>query len=303
MAPSVVTIDVTGGTAAGTGSGIVLRSDGYILTNDHVVTLDGVQPAVTAQISVVMSNGNRLAATVVGTDTPDDLAVVKVNATGLRAATFANSSSLHVGQPVLAIGAPLGLSDTVTSGIVSALNRPVQAGDNGAAIFDAVQTDAAINPGNSGGSLVNLSGQVVGVDAASASTGSSGAGQPGSIGIGFAIPANEASRVANQLITNGTATHATLGVSFLVAAAENLVTPDGGAGATILTVTPGSPAAVAGIQLGDVITAVGSQRISGRIAAVAAIRSYAPRQTATLQVTRNGNPMTVAVTLAASSAG
>ena len=303
MAPSVVTIDVTGSTAGGSGSGIVLRSDGYILTNDHVVTLDGVQPAATALISVVMSNGNRLAATVVGTDTPDDLAVVKVNAMGLQAATFAKSSALHVGQAVLAIGAPLGLSDTVTSGIISALNRPVQAGDNGAAIFDAVQTDAAINPGNSGGSLVNMSGQVVGVDAAAASTDASGAGQPGSIGIGFAIPADEASRVANELIRSGTATHATLGVTFLVAAMENLVTPDGGTGATVLTVMPGGPAAGAGIQLGDIITAVGSQRVSGRVAAVAAVRSYAPGQTATLQLTRNGNPMMVAVTLAASPAG
>jgi putative serine protease PepD len=298
LEPSVVTIDVVGSAEEGTASGIVLRSDGYILTNDHVVTLDGSQSA-SAQITVVESNGNRLTGTVVGQDPVDDLAVVKVAASGLTPATFGDSSKLAVGQPVVAIGAPLGLSDTVTSGIVSAVNRPAQAGNDGEAIFDAVQTDAPINPGNSGGPLVNLSGQVVGVNSAIASTGSTSAsGQPGSIGIGFAIPANEAQRIANQLISTGQATHAMLGVTVEESTGENLDSPTSGTGATVAAVTPGGPAAQAGIQPGDVITAVGPQPVGGRVALVAAVRSYAPGTLVPLQLIRGGTPMSVTVTLA-----
>ena len=299
LEPSVVTIDVLGSQEAGTGSGIVLRSDGYILTNDHVVTLDGSQSAATAQITVVESDGNRLTGTVVGQDPVDDLAVVKVAASGLTPATFGDSSTLAVGQPVVAIGAPLGLSETVTSGIVSALNRPAQAGNNGEAIFDAVQTDAPINPGNSGGPLITLSGQVVGVNSAIASTGSTSAsGQPGSIGIGFAIPSNEVQRIADQLISTGQATHATLGVTVEESTGENLNSPTGGTGATVAAVTPGGPAAQAGIQPADVITSVGPQPVSGRVALVAAVRSYAPGTPVTLQLIRGGTHMSVTSTLA-----
>jgi putative serine protease PepD len=300
MAPSVVTVDVAGATEGGTGSGIVLRSDGYILTNDHVVSLDGSQSASTTQVTVLESDGTALPAAVVGVDPPDDLAVIKVQASGLHAATFGHSGTLVVGEPVLAIGAPLGLSQTVTSGIVSALNRPVEAGDNGEATFSAVQTDAAINPGNSGGPLVNLSGQVIGVDSALASTSTSSDGttaQPGSIGIGFAIPADEAVRVAEQLIATGSATHATLGVTVEPALAADPSAPSGAGGATIAAVTPGGPAAQADLQPGDVVTAVGQQRISGQVALVAAVRSYAPGAHVVVHVTRGETPRSVTVIL------
>lgn len=301
--PSVVTIDVTGAAAAGTGSGVVLRNDGYILTNDHVVSLDGSQPADSAKITVVFSNGDQTSASVVGEDPTDDLAVIQVKGTGLQAATFADSSKVVVGQPVVAVGAPLGLSDTVTSGIVSAVDRPVQAGNNGDAVFDAIQTDAAINPGNSGGPLVDLSGHVVGIDSAIASTsnGASGSAQPGSIGIGFAIPANEAIRVATELISSGTATHAAIGISVEAATGQSPLSPTSGSGAIVAAVVPGGPAASAGIQPGDVITAVGGQRVDDPVSLIAAVRSYAPGRTVSLHITRGGRSLTVTVTLTAQS--
>ena len=213
--PSVVTINVTAQQQGDTGSGVIIKDDGTILTNDHVVDLGG------GSIQVVLSDGRTAAAKILGRDTSDDLAVIKVDGlANLTAATFAKSSGLSVGQTVVAVGAPLGLSDTVTSGIISNLARPVRAGDNDQAVFDAVQTDAAINPGNSGGPLVDLSGSVVGINAAIASDQSNGGlqipgqqTQSGNIGIGFAIPSDEASRIAGELIVNGKATHAVLGVT------------------------------------------------------------------------------------------
>ncbi|MGI8879219.1 MAG: S1C family serine protease [Jatrophihabitans sp.] len=215
-------------------------------------------------LAVVSADGRSASATIVARNTTDDLAVVKTSLTGLTVASFASfasSSNLTVGQTVVAVGAPLGLSDTVTSGIVSSTARTVRSGDDNQAVFAAIQTDAAINPGNSGGPLVDLNGAVVGVNAAIASTDSSGVtvpGQPatqsGSIGIGLAIPADEASRVASELISNGKATHAELGVT----AADASMTAS--TGATLKAVTAGSAAASAGLKAGDVVTAVDSAR-------------------------------------------
>ncbi len=298
ISDSVVTVNVASGSQGGTGSGIIIKSDGFILTNNHVVTLDSQTQASANQVTVTLPDGTTKAATVVGTDTADDLAVIKVATSGLSAASFASSSALVVGQTVVAMGAPLGLSNTVTSGIVSALARPVATGSGAsAAIFDAIQTDAAINPGNSGGPLVDLNGHVVGVNSAIANTGGGGGSgaQSGSIGIGFAIPGDEASRIATELMTTGKATHAILGIS--VNGAQSSAGPTSAAGARVAAVQAGSPAQQAGIQVGDVITKIGEQRIDDSIGAIAATRSYAPGATVSVTVQSNGQTRTVSVTL------
>ncbi|MHA3702270.1 S1C family serine protease [Jatrophihabitans sp. YIM 134969] len=304
ISPSVVTLSVASGQSGGTGSGIVIKNDGgtgYVLTNNHVVTLDSQTQASSNQITVTLPDGSTKDATVVGTDPADDLAVVKVEASGLKAATFSSSSKLQVGQTVVAMGAPLGLSNTVTSGIVSALSRPVATGDgNDASIFNAIQTDAAINPGNSGGPLVDLNGNVVGINSAIAGTGDSSSGtQSGNIGIGFAIPSDEAERIANELITTGKATHAVLGIT--VNGAQQQSGPTSGAGAKVGTVQSGSPAQKAGIKSGDVITKIGGQRIDDSIGAIAATRSYAPGTTVPVIVSSGGQTKTVNVTLGSST--
>jgi putative serine protease PepD len=296
--PSVVTINVSGSQESGTGSGVIIRSDGYILTNNHVVAVG----ANGGSISVVTNDGQQASAKVVGTDASDDLAVVKVvGLNNLTAATFGKSGNLVVGQTVVAVGAPLGLSDTVTSGIVSNTARPVTTGDSQSseAVFNAVQTDAAINPGNSGGPLVDLNGNVVGINAAIATANSGGLNIPGqqqqsgSIGIGFAIPSDEASRIASELITNGKATHAVIGVS--VAGAQNQQSSL--TGATISAVTSNGAAAAAGLKAGDVVTALGGQRIADATALVAAVRSHAPGETVALTYLRGGKSTTVHVKL------
>ena len=307
IGPSVVTINVSAGDqGAGTGSGVIISADGYLLTNDHVVTLDSSSAAAANRIVVTLANGTSQAASVVGTDPPDDLAVIKLSGeTNLSAATFAKSSALQVGQAVVAVGAPLGLSNTVTSGIVSALQRPVQAGNSGESAFNAIQTDAAINPGNSGGPLVDLNGHVVGINAAIATAGS-GSGETassGNIGIGFAIPSDLAARIAAELISTGQASHAIIGVSVSAAPAAQGSGPTSAAGATVTTVTPNGPAAKAGIKTGDVITSVGQQRIDDSTGLIAAVRSYAPGQTVPITIWRNGASQTVSVMLAASTAG
>ncbi len=301
MQASVVTIDAAGAQQAGTGSGVILRRDGYILTNDHVVSLDGSQAPSSVRLNVAFHDGTQAPAHVVGADPTDDLAVIKVDRSGLHPATFANSAQLRVGQPVVAIGAPLGLSDTVTAGIVSALERPVQAGPGGQAIFDAVQTDAAINPGNSGGPLVDLNGHVIGINSAiaSAQQNPSSSGQAGNIGIGFAIPSDEALRVSNQLISHGRAPHAELGITVSGAAAgQSPLAPTSGTGAKVASVKASGPAAKAGIRAGDVITAVGSQRVADPVSLIAAVRSNAPGDTVPVHVTRAGKTITISVTLA-----
>jgi putative serine protease PepD len=295
--PSVVTLLVTGQQEQGTGSGVVIRSDGYILTNNHVASVaDGG-----GSIMVETSDGRRVSARTVGEDPADDLAVVKVDLSGLTAATFAKSASLVVGQSVVAVGAPLGLSNTVTSGIVSNLARPVRTGANDQAVFNAVQTDAAINPGNSGGPLVDLNGDVVGINSAIATASSGGnslpgeAGQSGNIGIGFAIPSDEASRIAAQLIATGKATHAIIGAS--VTSAQDASVN----GAQLRSVDAGSPAAKAGLRSGDVVTAVGTQRVEDGDGLIATIRSHAPGETVPITYQRGGASKTVNVTLGTSS--
>ena len=298
--PSVVTIAVTGQSEAGTGSGVILRADGYILTNNHVVAVAGTS----GSIQVLTSDGRSAKATIVGTDESDDLAVVKTDLTGLTPATFGKSSSLIVGQSVVAVGAPLGLSNTVTAGIVSNVARPVQTGDSSTsmAVFDAIQTDAAINPGNSGGPLVDLNGSVMGIDAAIASAGSGGVtvpgqtAQSGSIGIGFAIPSDEASRIAGELIATGKATHAVIGVSV-----DSTTSTSTTAGATISAITANSPAQQAGLAVGDIVTKVNSQLITANVDLVAAIRSFTPGAKVTLTYLRSGASHTVDVTLGTAS--
>jgi putative serine protease PepD len=298
IGPSVVTINVDTASEQDTGSGVIIRSDGFILTNNHVISSAG---GGTGTITVTLKDGRQRPATVVGVDASDDLAVIRVGLSGLTAASFASSDGLVVGQTVVAVGAPLGLSDTVTSGIVSDIGRPVStgdsSGDNGS-VFNAIQTDAAINPGNSGGPLVNLAGDVVGLNAAIATdTGSGGLqvpgqSQAGNIGIGFAIPSDEASRIAAELIATGKATHALMGVTV-----KDTATGASVAGARIDSVTAGGPAAKAGLQPDDVVTGLDGELIDGQIALVAAVRSHAPGETVTVTYQRGSQERSTRMTL------
>jgi putative serine protease PepD len=303
-APSVVTIYVSGNSGSGSGSGVVLSADGYVLTNNHVVTLDSATDQATVQVRT--SDGTLYDATVVGTDPTSDLAVVKLsNASGLAPATFANSDDVQVGDLAVAIGAPLGLSNTVTDGIISATNRAVSTGsDQEQTVIDALQTDAAINPGNSGGPLVNASGEVVGINTAIASVASSGlpgqqSSQSGNIGVGFAIPANSAKRIAQEIVDTGAATHALLGVSAQTASDD--ATSAVGTGAQLASVQDGSPAADAGLRVGDVITAVGDRVVTSSTELTAAVRSAQPGDKVTLTVRRGQDSSKVDVTLDAAS--
>ena len=307
VVPSVVKLEVDLGRQSEEGSGIILSSDGLILTNNHVVT--GAQggpagpggPAApagrgAAQTKVTFADGRSAPFTVVGTDPSSDIAVVRADGvSGLTPITIGSSADLRVGQDVVAIGSPLGLEGTVTTGIISALNRPVAAGGdirNQNTVLDAVQTDAAINPGNSGGALVNMNGELVGVNSAIATLGgdADGAAQGGSIGLGFAIPVDQAKRIADELIDSGTASHASLGVQV-----GNDATVDG---ARIVEVTGGGAAAAAGLPSGVVVTKVDDRVINSADALVAAVRSRAPGEKLTLTYLDNaGKPQTVDVTL------
>jgi putative serine protease PepD len=267
------------------------------MTNNHVVA---AARNGGGQLSVILPDKTKVPAKIVGhPDTVDDIAIIKVtNVHGLRPASLGNSDTLVVGDPVIAVGSPLGLAGTVTSGIVSALNRPVEAGGEQGVpedVIDAIQTDAAINPGNSGGPLVNGSGQVVGVNSAIASLSDDGdaSAQSGSIGLGFAIPINEASRIARQIITQGYSTHAIIGVRL-----------DGnyaGSGALVSTasgaVSTGGPAANAGIRPGDVIVSVDGEKITTADELIVAIRRHVPGQQITLVFVRGGHSQTVSVIL------
>jgi putative serine protease PepD len=248
---------------------------------------------------VTFSNGQTVPFTVVGTDPAGDLAVVRAQGvSGLTPITMGSSKDVKVGQQVVAIGSPLGLQGTVTSGIVSALNRPVAAGDEpggNVTVLDAIQTDAAINPGNSGGALVNMNGELIGVNSAIASMGGSdagsGGGQSGSIGLGFAIPADQAKRIADELVSTGTATHGSLGVQLSTDATK-------GSGAAIAQVVDGGPAAAAGLPSSAVITKIDGQVIDGPEALVAAVRSRAPGdQVSVTYLDDSGAPQTMQVTL------
>jgi putative serine protease PepD len=281
--PSVVSIKGEGGE----GSGIILDTQGHILTNNHVAVLGQNGGSLT----VVLQDGRSAKATIVGLDATTDLAVIKVDGLdNLKPITLGKSADLAVGDEVLAIGSPLGLSGTVTEGIVSALHRPVVAGESGDAVFEAIQTDAAINPGNSGGALVDSIGQLVGINSAIASLGASEGQQAGSIGLGFAIPIDQAMRIAQQLMDGGKATHARLGTTVGDAT-------DGGTGAILGDVTAGSGAAKAGLQSGDQITKIDGRVIDGSEGLVAAIRSTAPGTKVTLTYVRGGDVKTATVTL------
>ncbi|WP_099038038.1 S1C family serine protease [Mycobacterium neglectum] len=299
--PSVVKLQIDSGRSSGEGSGIVLTSDGLILTNNHVVASaaapSGYGSGGGVRATVSFSDGQTVPFEVVGTDPSGDLAVVRAQGvSGLTPITIGSSADVQVGQNVVAIGSPLGLQGTVTTGIVSALNRPVSAGDGSGeapSVIDAIQTDAAINPGNSGGALVNMNGELIGVNSAIATLGGSqqGSGPPnGSIGLGFAIPSDQAKRIADELISNGTATHGSLGVQ--------LSKDPTASGAAIAKVVAGSPAAQAGLPSGSVVTKVDDRVIDGPEALVAAVRSKAPGDTVTLTyVDGSGAAQTTDVTL------
>jgi putative serine protease PepD len=298
VVPSVVKLETDLGRQSKEGSGIILSADGLILTNNHVVSsAQGAGGQGGVQTKVTFSNGNTTPFTVVGTDPSTDIAVVRAEgASGLTPITLGSSGNLRVGQDVVAIGSPLGLEGTVTTGIVSALNRPVAAsGDaqNQNTVLDAIQTDAAINPGNSGGALVNMNGELVGVNSALATLGSDSdpsGGGGGSIGLGFAIPSDQAKRIADQLIQNGTATHASLGVQI-----DRGATGDG---AKIVDVTSGGAAAAAGLPNNVVVTKIDDRTINSAAALMAAVRSRAPGDKVTLTYLDNaGKLQTVEVTL------
>ena len=268
VSPSVVSIEVSRGNSGGTGSGFFLDSTGHILTNNHVISLAARAGAL---INVKLANGKNYEAKLVGRDIPYDLAVIKINVTDAPALQLGNSDEVQVGDGVIAIGSPLGLTGTVTSGIISAKNRPVTSGSGTkeSSFINAIQTDAAINPGNSGGPLVDLSGAVVGINSAIATTGSGFGGQSGSIGLGFAIPINQARKTADQLIKNGSSTYPIMGVS--------LDLRYSGVGAKIPneagSVTPNGPAARAGIKPGDVIIEIAGKAVDTADEAIIKVRS------------------------------
>jgi S1-C subfamily serine protease len=297
-APSVVTVYVASGQGAASGSGVVLTEDGFVLTNNHVVA-DG------ETVQVRTADGTLYDAEVVGTDPSADLAVLRVDgAEGLTPATFADSDEVQVGDIAVAIGAPLGLSNTVTDGIISATDRAVATGStqDDATVIDALQTDAAINPGNSGGALVDGAGEVIGINTAIATVASGapgGSSQSGNIGVGFAIPSNTAQRIAQEIIQTGSASRALLGVRARTAVDDQ--NSEIGTGAEIDSVDPGSAAEAAGLQAGDVITAVGDRVVTTSTELTAAIRSQAPGETVDLTVRRGDRTGTSEVTLGSTS--
>jgi putative serine protease PepD len=332
---SVVTISVNSASASGTGSGVVIDDQGHILTNTHVVTLEGKTDMGT--ISVRSSSGSLYAATLVGIDPLSDLAVIKVeNPTDLTVAQFADSAKLNVGDTAIAIGAPLGLSGTVTNGIVSALNRsitiassavpeatsskdqtpapdsanpfdlwqfdspgtPTPTASSATISLPVIQTDAAINPGNSGGALLDSDGNLIGINVAIATAGSS-AGGAGSIGVGFAIPANLAKRIAGEIIANGSATHGLLGASILDVTQDETQASSKTVGASVREVPAGGAAAKGGIRVGDIITGLNGLPITGASDLTAQVRALAAGAEAIITIVRNGNVSTVTVTLGA----
>ncbi|RPF27450.1 S1C family serine protease [Georgenia muralis] len=299
--PSVVAIDVRTASGEGAGSGVVLDEEGHILTNDHVVgdALDG-------GIVVTLADGRMYEAEISGLDDSTDLAVITLTdpPDDLAPATLGDSDEVVVGDPVVAVGNPLGLSSTVTTGIVSALDRPVttseqsqQPGQQGTTVVtNAIQVDAAINPGNSGGPLFDATGRVIGINSSIAAMSGAAGGSSGSIGLGFAIPVNLARQVSDQLIANGVAEHAYLGVSMSDGTASTgEVTRTG---ARVETVQPSTPAESAGLQVGDVITAIDGDPVGGAESLTGYIRQYASGDDVTLTVVRDGEETEVSATLA-----
>ncbi|NUP15774.1 MAG: PDZ domain-containing protein [Streptomyces sp.] len=308
--PSVVTLHVSGSEAQGTGTGFVLDDRGHILTNNHVVEPAGND----GEISVTFHSGDTAKATVVGRDSGYDLAVVKVTGvSGLKPLPLGNSDNVQVGDPVVAIGAPYDLEGTVTAGIISAKERPITAGGEGeggdgsdVSYVDALQTDAPINPGNSGGPLLDAQARVVGINSAirSADSGSDlDSGQSGSIGLGFAIPVNQAKRVAEELINTGKATHPVIGVTLDMdytgdGARVGTKGSDGGS-----AVTRGGPGDKAGIEQGDVITAVDGQRVHSGEELIVKTRAHRPGDHLELTLERGGKEITISLTLGSASGG
>lgn len=290
--PSVVSISTRTVNGGATGSGFIIDSSGYILTNNHVIS-EAAQSG--GSIQVLLNDGRSFSGKVIGRDASYDLAVLKIQATDLKALQFGNSDSIAVGDSVIAIGSPLGLSGTVTTGIISAKNRAVTAGESNAesSFIDALQTDAAINPGNSGGPLVDATGAVIGVNSAIASLGN--ASQVGSIGLGFAIPINQARKTADQLIKNGVATYPVVGVSLNMNYTEN--------GAQISTsgrgILAGSPAEKAGLRGGDVIIEIDGKEIHSPEELIVAVRAKNVGDRTTLGFLRDGVKKSVTLTLIA----
>ena len=290
--PSVVSISTRTLTGGGTGSGFIIDSNGYILTNNHVIS-SAAQTGGSIQVS--LSDGTFYPAKVIGRDASYDLAVLKITASGLKALQFGDSDAIAVGDLVIAIGSPLGLTGTVTTGIISAKNRAVTAGESNSesSFINALQTDAAINPGNSGGPLVDATGAVIGVNSAIASLGTTS--QLGSIGLGFAIPINQARKTADQLIKNGVATYPVIGVSLNMNYTEN--------GAQVSTsgrgILPGSPAEKAGLRGGDVIIEIDGKEIYSPKELIVSVRAKNVGDRVTLGFLRDGVKKTVTLTLIA----
>ncbi|MDO5661153.1 MAG: trypsin-like peptidase domain-containing protein [Brachybacterium sp.] len=299
ISPSTVAIQVRTPGGEGQGTGVISESDGTIVTNNHVV-------ADASEIAVTLSDGRGFTAETVGTDPSTDLAVIRLQdpPADLQAATFGDSAAVVVGEPVMAVGTPLGLENTVTTGIISAVNRPVTASERGsgdasdAAVTSALQTDAPINPGNSGGPLVDATGQVVGINSSIAGFPSGSGQQAGSIGLGFAIPANTVQLIADQLIEHGEARHPLLGVTITDGQAQ----ADGATyqGAEVQEVSADSPASAADIRVGDVITQVDGVPTAGATGLTAFIRSLEIGSEHTLTVIRDGSSQQITVTLTAS---
>ena len=306
VSPSVVSITATTGQGGGQGSGVIIDEAGHVLTNNHVV-------AGADKLTVTLADGRTFDAEIRGTDPSTDLAVITISGSpkDLTPVAIGDSDDLAVGDPVMAVGNPLGLAGTVTTGIVSALNRPVtteaesggtdQFGQGQAqaepVVTNAIQTSAAINPGNSGGALVDAGGRLVGINSSIASLGSSSGGQSGNIGIGFAIPVNEATSIAKQLIDSGTATHAYLGVT-----PQDGTASDGSAsiaGAEVTSVGDSTPASQAGLEVGDVVTEVNGERVDSALSLVGHIREKSAGDQVTLTVLRDGKAIEVKATLAA----
>ena len=292
--PSVVSIEASSKDGGSTGTGFVIDSSGYILTNNHVIA-EAV--STNGSIDVTLNNGQKYVAKVIGLDTSYDLAVLKIATTGLTALQLGDSDKVAVGDSVIAIGSPLGLSGTVTLGIISAKNRAVTAGETGSdnSFINALQTDAAINPGNSGGPLVDSTGAVIGVNSAIATLGASFGSQSGSIGLGFAIPINQARKTADQLIKNGKATYPVLGVSIDMKFE--------GDGALIAkndkAILPGGPAAKAGLKAGDLITKFDGRTITSAEELIVAIRAKSVGDKVELTYSRNGVSASASVILTA----
>jgi putative serine protease PepD len=287
LLPSVVTVRVAGGGSSSVGSGFVVTADGYAITNDHVVGEDA-GPA-----SVMFSDGSTASAEVVGKDPESDVAVIKISRTGLQPVEFGDSDSIAVGDPVLAFGSPLALANTVTAGIVSAVDRTIEANEGGGPVryYAAIQTDAAVNQGNSGGPLVDGGGRVVGVNSVIKSL-SEDDQAAGNIGLAFAIPINQAKRIAQDIIDTGTARRTVIGASV----------GDNGraaAGVRLDTLEPGGPAAAAGLQVGDVILKIDGHTLEEPADLIALVRKYAPGSVVTVEFRRGSGTQSASVTLAA----